>query len=324
MPLNKILHTVGLSFIGLVLALVLGEVFIRVATLDQQSYVVEMWRYAKLIKVESTDPAIGHQHRPNRQEKLQNVEIRTNSLGLRGPELRQDNKVQRRVAIIGDSIALGWGVPEQLTLSSQLNGRLGETFEVVNAGVGNMNMSQIVAHWKAINQMLPVDTVIVVVTARAAEKQNPPSKNWLLKQSILAALVSTVSQRITLGAQGKTSLVQHYEEIWSADYDNSNLLTAFSALAELQAEKKFNVIVLMIPEANDMKNYQFSFINDIVEKIANKHHWKYVDPLTKFKSVESSEWHVSKNDIHLNGKAFSTIVDLLEPKIVEASIHENK
>lgn len=317
MLLKKILHNVGLSFLGIFLALLLGELFIRLASLDQQSYVVEMWRYAKLIKEESANPTIGHQHRPNRREVLQNVEIRTNSIGMRGPELRIDDKSSHRIAILGDSIALGWGVPENQTLSTQLNDKLGDRFEVVNAGVGNMNLSQIVAHWSAINKTVHVDTVVLLVTARAAEKQSKPSKNWLLKHSILAALLSTAFQQIALDSKGKSSLVKHYREIWAADYNDSHLTKAFTALANLQSSNKFNVIVLMIPDVNDMNNYEFSFINNVVEKVSNQYGWSYIDPIAKFKGVESSTWHVSKNDVHLNGKAFSVIADLLEPKVIE-------
>lgn len=296
---------------GIGLALVTGEIFVRISTADQSNYVIEMWRYAKLLKVESLDPSIGHVHRPNQKEQLQQVIIRTNSLGLRGDELRSDDQVKHRIAVIGDSIALGWGVAEEGTFSSLLNKELGKQYEVLNAGVGNMNLAQIVAHWNSIQPKIPVETVILLVSARAAEKRVMPSHNWFLQHSALAAVSSTIIQRVALGREGRNNLVEHYKNLWT---ENKGLVSdAFSHLRENQIKNKYNVILVVIPEANDMKNYKFGFINSSVKDFARQYNWKIVDPIDQLDDVDSVNWHVSKNDIHLNQKAFDIISKLVAP-----------
>lgn len=319
--MRSIVKSTLLCLIGVTLALLVGELFVRVATSDQNNYVMEMWRYAKLIKQESADPAIGHEHQPNQQAQLQHVELRTNSLGLRGPELRSDEAVQHRIAVIGDSIALGWGVTEDQTLSSQLNHKLGSHYEVLNVGVGNMNLSQIVAHWQAVNSKVAVDTVVLLVTPRAAETQSVPTSNWLLQHSALCALLSTVVQRVSVGGQGKSNLVEHYQALWSAN--NPMIVQSFERLAALQSRNKFQVIVVEIPEANDMNHYAFGFINDAISKATAPYNWHIVDVLPALQGVETSQWYVSKNDIHLNGQAFDVIAELVKTKIVENSAHAN-
>lgn len=304
-----------LSLLGVFMALAVGEVFIRFATSDQQNYVIEMWRYANLLKRVSDDPAIGHEHRPNSVATLQGVEVRINSLGLRGQDLDPDFKVKHRIAVVGDSVALGWGIKESETLSSQLDSRLGPEYDVINSGVGNMNLSQIVAHWSEINTKVNVDTVVLLVTPRAAEKQRHPSNNWLLKNSQLCALISTFVQQINLGAQGKSNLIDSYKALWSEGETQNTMLRAFSDLSVLQNKKNFKVVIVMIPETNDMNNYAFGFITDTVADIARKYHWTFVDPLHLFQGVESKHWQVSRNDVHLNGKAFAVIAEELASKL---------
>lgn len=315
MKIKSLLHSLMLSLLGVCMALAVGEIFIRFATSDQQNYVIEMWRYANLLKQESDNPAIGHVHKPNEAARLQGVDIRINSLGLRGPELSSAPGLKHRVAVVGDSVALGWGVKESETLSSQLGRRLGAEYEVVNAGVGNMNLAQVVAHWSEINVNLTVDTVVLLVTPRAAEKQRQPSKSWLLRNSELCALVSTFVQQISLGAKGKSNLIDSYKVLWSEGESRNIMLKAFSDLSVLQAKKHFKMLVVMIPETNDMNNYAFGFINDTVANVARQHQWLFVDPLNLFKGVESKHWQVSKNDVHLNGKAFAVIADEIAGKI---------
>lgn len=315
MKIKVLLRSLMLSLLGVCMALAVGEVFIRFATSDQQNYVIEMWRYANLLKQESDNPAIGHVHKPNQSAKLQGVDIRINSLGLRGAELRSDPEVKHRVAVVGDSVALGWGVKESETLSGQLDLRLGAEYEVINAGVGNMNLAQVVAHWSEVSAKVSVDTVVLLVTPRAVEKQRQSSKSWLLRNSELCALISTFVQQISLGAKGKSNLIDSYKFLWSEGESRNTMLKAFSDLSTLHAKKHFKILVVMIPETNDMNNYAFGFIGDTVAAVAMQYQWTYVDPLNLFKGVESTYWQVSKNDVHLNGKAFAVIADEIAGKI---------
>lgn len=315
MKIKGLLHSLMLSLLGIFMALAVGELFIRFATSDQQNYVIEMWRYANLLKQKSDNPAIGHTHKPNQSARLQGVDIRINSLGLRGAELSSDTEVKHRVAVVGDSVALGWGVQESETLSGQLGRLLGAEYEVINAGVGNMNLGQVVAHWSDISALLTVDTVVLLVTPRAADKQRQPSTSWFLRNSELCALVSTFVQQISLGAKGKSNLIDSYKALWSEGESKDAMLKAFSDLSALQARKQFKILVVMIPETNDMNNYAFDFIGDTVAEVAMQYQWTYLDPLSLFQGVESTHWQVSKNDVHLNGKAFAVIADKIAGKL---------
>ncbi|MFD0391501.1 hypothetical protein ACFQ4K_32495 [Tistrella bauzanensis] len=65
------MRSVLLVVAGIVLGCLAGEGLVRLGTANQKNYVIEMWRYANLLKQRSDDPAIGHEHRPGQSARLQ-------------------------------------------------------------------------------------------------------------------------------------------------------------------------------------------------------------------------------------------------------------
>src|SRR5204863_3148131 len=107
---------------------------------------LEMWKYARDVKRIATDPVIGHEHAPNRQAWLMGVDFRTNSKGLRDREISYERVPGKlRIAMVGDSITVGWGVPFDDTFSKRIErlyAAAGVDAEVINLGVGNYNTIQ--------------------------------------------------------------------------------------------------------------------------------------------------------------------------------------
>lgn len=68
--------------------------------------------------------------------------IHTNSRGLRSPEHLPDNpNRKRRILVLGDSFAFGWGVDDHETFPAQLQARMPDA-EVINLGVSGYNLAQ--------------------------------------------------------------------------------------------------------------------------------------------------------------------------------------
>src|SRR6185436_2701295 len=117
---------------------------------------VEMWRYARLVKVESADPKIVEEQRPNADEVLMGVRVRTDEHGFRLPdpatqaERRPDD---RQIVALGDSVTFGWGAGDGETWPAQLehllNDRCPRRATIHNAGIGNCNTSMEVARYRA-------------------------------------------------------------------------------------------------------------------------------------------------------------------------------
>ena len=119
-----------------------------------------MWKYAKQLKQKDFNPKIGHTHIQNKSAILQKVEIKINNYGQR--DINLDNKIlkkyERRFLILGSSITLGWGVPQEETFSNILNEiskSEKKNWIFINGGVGNYNTERYVnnylKNWKELD-----------------------------------------------------------------------------------------------------------------------------------------------------------------------------
>lgn len=306
-------RTVGLALIGVMLALFAGEAIVRIGTADQNTYVIEMWRYAKLLKKHSDDPAIGHEHRAGETATLQGVEVSLNALGMRGPELLPRDPARQRIAIIGDSMAFGWGLPEDQTLRGQLARRLGPDYEVFTTGIGNMNLRQVVAYWGKTSQQVEVDTVVVLSTMRATEQQSTTTPGWLVRNSQMVALAMTFASQFQSSGMERDGLIAAYRDSWTGPEGTAILDAAFAELAALQKTHGFRVIVAQIPETHDFQNYAFGFMSDIMAARSAGHGWQFIDLYPPFKGLSAPDLWVSKCDVHLNGTGVSMIADQILP-----------
>jgi len=118
------------------------------------------------------------------------VDIRTNSLGYRGPELGR--KVDTRVLFLGDSITFGDWLPEEETFVRRvetLSRATGLPLETVNAGAGGISLANELAI--LLETGLSIDPDIVVVgfylndtaRSRGIRPIDPPS--WLAWSSLV-------------------------------------------------------------------------------------------------------------------------------------------
>ena len=74
---------------------------------------VEMWKYAKLLKIQAEDAEMSHRHRPGASAFLMGTEMKINPLGLRDREdiTKEKPPGVYRIVVLGDSTTVGWGVP---------------------------------------------------------------------------------------------------------------------------------------------------------------------------------------------------------------------
>ena len=70
------IYLIFLVSISVIISLAMGEGFIRIKNYNMKNYDIEMWRYAKEIKIQSENPILGHEHVPSSSAILQSVNIR--------------------------------------------------------------------------------------------------------------------------------------------------------------------------------------------------------------------------------------------------------
>src|SRR5882757_515324 len=158
------LYSIVLLGSSIVVALFLSEATLRVKNSSMTNYDIEMWRYARELKVKSPDPSLDFEHLKSKSALLQNVEIRLNEWGLRGDPVPPLGPDKRRILFLGASTTLGWGVQEEDTVERRLERMLaaaGQPAEVLNAGVGNYNAERYVSRFlKRLTGLDPTDVVV--------------------------------------------------------------------------------------------------------------------------------------------------------------------
>ncbi len=312
---NAILMVVSISIAGL-----MAEGFIRYGTAEQQNYVIEMWRYAKLLKRKSDNPDVGHEHIPQSHARLQNIDVSINELGMRGPLPRTN--APHRIAIIGDSIAFGWGVSESETLRGHLDSLLPDNIDVINAGVGNLNLFQAASHWKDISRNVDADILVVLPTQRSNVRHIQEETNWLVKNSVLAALGATFFKQLMSGQYGEQALIDGLKDRWSSQQGDTILRQAFDSFDQYAKGHKAHVIIVNIPDSHDFNNYKFGFVDDKLRELSDSYGFVFYNPLQSLQGPPSRQYWASSNDIHLNGAAYKIIANALNPIIDD--IYENK
>ena len=258
--MKRILKKTASFILILVYMAVASEVIIRVISSVALIYDIEMIRYAKELKIRSSLPGTFHQHKSNASAELMGVEISLNSLGHRNKELAKPKPAgEKRIQVLGSSIALGWGVPEDQTFSGVLEQRLndqiaaqsGERFVVINAGIGNYNTHNEVTLFEEQVGLTEPDAVVLQYYINDAEPNPRGVDNPFLMRSVAAAFLSIrIRSLFTVG--GKT-LGDYYTELYDeASPGWRQTRNSIRRLKELTDQRGIPLVVLLVPELHDL------------------------------------------------------------------------
>ena len=101
--------------ISLLLGIIFCEAILRIKHSFIINYDIEMWKYAKKLKIKVNNAKINHVHVSNSSANLQNVEIKINRYGQRDIDFEPSylKKFDRSFLILGSSVAMGWGVESE-------------------------------------------------------------------------------------------------------------------------------------------------------------------------------------------------------------------
>jgi lysophospholipase L1-like esterase len=130
-----------------------------------------------ILDVLEEDPVLFWRLRPGLDVTFHGARTRTNSLGLRGPELSTDRPAGTwRILCLGESPTFGWGVEEEDRYSDRLREKLaaagvgGGKVEVVNSGVIGYTSHQGVGQLARLLPLLKPDVVTVPYAVNDIDK----------------------------------------------------------------------------------------------------------------------------------------------------------
>jgi lysophospholipase L1-like esterase len=301
--IRNTLVSLGLIVVSAAVALLAGEIMLRIKNSSMKTYDIEMWRYAKELKQRSTDPDLGFDHLKSKSALLQGVRINLNEAGLRGPPLREGAPDERRILFLGGSITLGWGVPEDQTVEMQLQDMLratGEKVQVLNGGVGNYNTVRYVSRFfKELTGLHPTD-IVVQYFLRDAEQLPNESGNFLLRNSELAVTLWIAYHRL-FDRQGEASLVDHYRKVYDpAAPGFLEMKRKLEELAQYGHAHNIRLYMAMTPDIHNLINYKFQFIHDQMRQIADQDGYRFIDLLPALLGRPPEQLYAMPGDPHPN------------------------
>jgi len=313
--LKNAIFSIVVFVISTAVALCAAEAFLRVKNSSMKNYDIEMWRYAKELKVASPDSRLGHTHVKDSEATLQSVNIRTNNWGLRGGPVAAAAP-PRRILFLGGSITLGWGVPENQTVPARveqmLRGR-GENVEVLNGGVGNYNAERYVERFFVeLKELRPTD-LVVEYFLRDAENLDASVGNIILRNSELAVTMWIAANRL-LNNEGDQSLIEHYKNVYREDQSGyQRMLSSLKKLADYAQAKKIRLYMVMMPDVHNLSNYPFAFIHERMRHVAEMNGFAFVDLLPAFMGLSPQAVWAMPGDPHPNAYGHQLMADAIVP-----------
>ena len=302
------------NILAIAIGILVGALFCELATRlvldDGMNFDLEMWKYAKEIKVQSSDPEIGHEHSPNSQGKFMGVSISTNSLGLRNREISNSKDPSvTRILMLGDSLTLGWGVRAKGTTSEILENILNhngadQKYEVINTGVGNYNTSMEVAYFVKKGYKLKPDIVILNYFINDAEPTPRYQNNWLMRHLYSMVYIAGKVDIVRRTYFGGNDWKSYYEGLYDTNRPSwTRTKLAIHNLAVYCRKNNIDLILVNYPELHQLDPYPFAEITKKVEMVATENKIPFVDLLPTIANEDPQSLWVSPTEAHPNEKA---------------------
>lgn len=316
--MRRILSNLLATLVSLVIAVFGLELLTRLVVDDGMQFDLEMWKYARDVKQVAADPLIGHEHAPNRQARLMGVDFRTNSQGLRDRELAIERVPGKlRIAMLGDSLTVGWGVPVEDTFSKRIErmyAAAGIDAEVINFGVGNYNTVQEVQAFLATGHRYRPDVVVLNYFVNDAELLEPArSPSSLMRACYACVFLAGRGDAVVRQFLGGMDWEQYYLSLYG-DGTSKGWLEAKAAIGRLAAVTKasgIKLVIVSLPELHDVKNYRFGRVTDLVRQAAEENGAAFADVLPAMADQPASKLWVTPPDPHPNSYANELIAKAL-------------
>ena len=234
---------------------------------------------------------------------------------MRGPEIQSYKSNKKTVLLLGSSITLGWGVKEDKTIRAVLEKKLGENYQVLNGGIGNYNLARSVKKYeRSWRDIVKPNFIVLHYFINDAEYLPPSVDNPFFRNSQLAVILYHIFQGLIQGSSDISALVKHYKNVYelkSRGY--KEMLFAMDQLKKIADKDETKVILAMIPDIHQLKNYPFKFVHEKMKSLATDHGWLYIDFLENLGRHKGPSLWTIPGDPHPNGTAHRLMAEQLFP-----------
>jgi hypothetical protein len=298
------------------------EGMVRIMVDDGLSYELEMWKYARDVKMRDTRPEFGHRHGPDRSADLMNVAVRTNKYGIRGPAIDESAAPGvARIAFVGDSTTMGWGVAEQETFAHQVVAALakqGRRVDGFNLGVGNYNTRQEFSLFREV--ALPLKPDIIMLTYFINDAEPMPAygeQSWLDLHSAAWIVLRYRLDTVIRSFGERPDWKKYYRDLYTDDAAGwKDTQKALGQFADVSRDIGAPLIVFHLPELRELKPYPFADVTAKVRSAVEKQGVPFVDMLPSVEKLDPASLWVTVPDPHPNGKANTAFATVMVAKLL--------
>ena len=308
--IKKLLSSTLIVFISLLAGFFICELILRVKHKIIINYDIEMWKYAKELKIKVDNRKINHVHVKNKSAILQNIEIKINKFGQR--DIEYDNsklsQFDRSFLIIGSSVAMGWGVEYDKVFSNRLNKKSlqnNKNWIFINGGVGNYNTQRYVNNYFENWKELEFTDIIVHFFVNDTEIIKPAKVNFFTNNFHLGVVVWKLLNSY-VSAFNPEKVEKYYLDRYEDDYEG--FIIAKKELLNLREHCRKNLInchIILMPDIHKLNPYKLNFINQKMKKVAEDLEFQFHDLLGSFEDKDEKTVSNKYGDPHPNAYANS-------------------
>jgi hypothetical protein len=320
--MKSALKNIFLVAVVLVVCALLLEAMTRLLVDDGMTYELEMWKYATDVKVRDFRPEQGHRHGANRSASLMSVPVRTEAHGFRGPAIaEQAAPGVARIAFVGDSTTMGWGVAEQETFAHQVIARLqaqGRKVDGFNEGVGNWNTTQELTNFRDTGLKMKPDIVVLTYFINDGEPMpSYPKESWLDLHSAAWIVLNYRLDSLIRQFGPRPDWRHYYRNLYNDDAPGWQATQkAIADFAGIARTSGMRIVVFHLPELRELRPYPFQDVTDKVRKVVEANGLRFVDLLPTVQSMDPASLWVTVPDPHPNGKADTAFTEGMLKEVI--------
>lgn len=290
-------------------------------------------RWNEHVHRRSRTPGLLYELAPGVDAEALGVHVRTNSLGMRGPEISPAKPGGVfRIVVLGDSVSFGWGVPEDMMYSSRLAGLLDPELgpvEVANMAVSGYGTAEEVAAFLSKGAALDPDLVVLGYVLNDPSPMDPVQplvayyqpESWWRKSNTLRLL------RVGLW---RAEILRHgggdYIERLHADPETWGLVeSSFSKLSGWARETGAPVVVAIFPDlsGNDWPEYKYGPIHEQVAALARDNGFLVVDLYQPYSKLTRPELTLTDDDPHPSVRGHGIAAREIADTVLRIELREN-
>ncbi|HTR85440.1 MAG TPA: SGNH/GDSL hydrolase family protein, partial [Reyranella sp.] len=226
-----------------------------------------------------------------------------------------------RIAFVGDSITMGWGVAEKETIPMQVLAMLqaqGRKVDGFNQGVGNWNTTQELAMYKDVGMKMKPDIIVLVYFINDGEPiPNYSDVNWLEEHSEAWVVANYRIDALMRSSGEVPDWKKYYRDLYKPDapgwIKTQQAIADFAKLAKAQDAK---LIVVHVPELHELKPYPFQDVTDKVRAVVEAQGVTFIDLLPTVETLPPPSLWVTVPDPHPNGVADAAMSKGIVPALL--------